>query len=158
MLGICVLVLICVNVRTVVFPTLKRAIGMEQAYDFMTLVRSLQNTNTVLSEDTFFFRTSYKGELIDMGDNVSRAAKSGYFGEEFNKTVKHHFERTRSQPPDYIVTGFAESPELRTLIQGNYILIAKGPDNLTANGHYASKLFKRKELIAVGSAAYEERR
>jgi hypothetical protein len=146
-LGICVLVLTGVNARTVVFPTLQRAIRMSEADSFMAMVRSLDQTNSVLSEDTFFFRKSYDGDLIDMGDYVSIFANSGYFGEEFSKTAKRQFERTRRQPPNYILTGFTASPELNALIKENYVLLAKGPDNLTGNGHYASQLFMRQDLF-----------
>jgi len=145
LLGFCILVLICLNVKTVVIPTLKRVVTMEQAHEFMATVRALQKTNSVLSEDTFLFRTSYQGELIDMGDTVSVFAKSDYFGEDFKQTVKRHFEQVRSNPPDYLITGFTESPELRMLIEERYILLADGPANLTANGHRESKLFIRKD-------------
>jgi hypothetical protein len=83
-----------------------------------------------------------------MGDTVSAFRKTGYYGDEFNKTVDRHFERTRSNPPDFILTGFTESPELRSMIRQDYLLIAEGPRNLTANGGSSSKLFKRKTLIA----------
>ncbi len=123
--------------------TLKRAYTMNQASSFMTLVRTLAETNTILSEDAFFFRTSYKGELIDMGDTVS--VLKGYYGEEFSRTVEYHFDRVQRHPPDYILTGFTESPELRKVIEKKYILIAEGPDNLTANAWKKSRLFKRAE-------------
>jgi hypothetical protein len=148
MLGIVIIALLFVNVRTVIAPSLWRASTLYQAYDFMERVRSLEKTNTVLSEDTFFFRTSYQGELIDMGDTNSVMSKSGYYGEEFNRTVKRHFDQTQSHPPDYIVTGFTESPELRGLIEEKYILIAEGPNNLTANGFRKSKLLQRKDLMS----------
>jgi hypothetical protein len=112
----------------------------------MDQVRSLEQTNSILSEDTFFFRTSYQRELIDMGDMVSRVRKRGYYGDAFNRTVDAHFERTQTQPPDYIVTGFTESPELRGFIQENYILTSQGPGNYTANGLGETKLFRRKNL------------
>jgi len=142
------LALVCVNYRTVLLPTLKRGIKIQRAYDFMTSVRSLQDSNTILSEDTFLFRRSRHGESIDMGDTVSAFRRTGYYGDEFNKTVDRHFERTKSDPPDYVLTGFTESPELRSLIEENYVLVAEGPHNLTANGGTSSRLFKRKTLIA----------
>jgi hypothetical protein len=131
---------------------------MERAYDFMRKVKSLQETNTIVSEDTFFFRASYRGELIDMGDFVSIVSKRGYYDEEFNKTAKHHFDRLQKQPPDYILTGFTESPEMRELIKEKYVLIGEGPHNLTGNltADYIgrdSKLFERKDLLRVGSPA-----
>jgi hypothetical protein len=147
LLGVIFLILLCINFRAVLVPTLKRAIRMNHAATFMTQIRTLESTNTILSEDTFFFRTSYHNELIDMGDTVSVMTKSEYYGEEFNKTVKRYFKRTINKPPDYIVTGFTESPELKILIEEKYILIAEGPGNLTANYGNNSKLFKRKDLV-----------
>jgi len=148
LLGVCMLALAAMNYRTVLLPTAKRGIRMQQAYDFTSKVRSLEHTNTILSEDTFLFRTSRHGELIDMGDTVSAFRKTGYYGDEFNKTVDRHFNQTRSAPPDYILTGYTESPELRELIKEDYTLVAEGPHNLTANGGSSSKLFKRRLLIA----------
>jgi hypothetical protein len=147
LLGIVLLVFLCINFRTVLAPTISRASTIRQAQTFMARVRSLQAKSSVLSEDTFFFRTRYAGELIDMGDTVSVFAKSAYFSEDFKQTVKRHFDQVRSNPPDYIVTGFTESPELKTLIEEKYILLADGPANLTANGGGESKLFMRKDLI-----------
>jgi hypothetical protein len=128
----------------------------------MSRVRTLQEKNSVLSEDTFFFRKRYGGELIDMGDTVSVFAKSAYFGDDFKRTVKRHFDQLRTHPPDYIVTGFTESPELRTFIKEKYALVADGPANLTANGGGESKLFVRKDLrigddiVQVGGGAFRQ--
>jgi len=141
--GAALVVLVCINIETVVKPTVWRIATLSPAYEFMSRLRSLERTNTVLSEDTFFFRTAYQSELIDMGDMVSRVRMRGYFGGDFNRTVDNHFERIRKQPPDYIVTGFTESSELRSVIDLSYALVAEGPGNLTANGGQASRLFKR---------------
>jgi hypothetical protein len=82
-----------------------------------------------------------------MGDTASIAVKSGYFGDEFNKTVDRHFERIQNHPPDYIITGFTESPELRKLIEEKYVLRAEGPRNLTATYYNSSRLFMRRDLV-----------
>jgi len=144
--GAAIIVLVCLNVRTVVTPTLWRAATLSPAYDFMSRLRTLEKANSLLSEDTFFFRTAYQGELIDMGDMVSRVRKRGYYGDDFNRTVDNHFERIRKRLPDYIVTGFTESPELRKVINEDYVLVAEGPGNFTANGRGESRLFKRKNM------------
>ena len=144
--GAAIIVLVCVNVRTVVTPTLWRAATLSPAHDFMSRLRALEKTNSILSEDTFFFRTAYQGELIDMGDMVSSVRKRGYYGDDFNRTVDNHFERIRKRLPDYIVTGFTESPELRKVINEDYVLVAEGPGNFTANGRGESRLFKRKNM------------
>ena len=152
--GTVIAFLLCVNVRTVVEPSLRRASTFSQAYNLMRELRSLQTKHRLLSEDTFFFRTSYQGELIDMGDMVSRIRKRGYYyGDEFNRTVDRHFERIRKDPPDYIVTGFTESPELRGFAEENYLLVARGPGNFTANGLGESRLFRRKDLAGAQQTA-----
>jgi Domain of unknown function (DUF5060)/Putative collagen-binding domain of a collagenase len=151
LLGICALVLVCLNARTILFPTFQRAITMERAREFMTMVRGLQGTNSIVSEDTFLFRTSYQGELIDMGDQISLVTKGGFYGQEFNRIAQRHFEQTLTHPPDYFVTGLTESLESRALMNEKYILIAKGPDNLSANGHGETRVFMRKDLIIAAS-------
>jgi hypothetical protein len=162
LLGMFVLALLCINFRTVIAPTISRVSTIRQAQTFMARVRLLQEKSSVLSEDTFFFRTRYSGELIDMGDVVSVFAKSAYFNGDFKQTVKRHFEQVRINPPDYIVTGFTESPELRVLIKEKYVLIASGPANFTANGGGESKLFVRKDLkigdgiVQVGGGAFRQ--
>jgi hypothetical protein len=152
--GIGMAALLCINVSTVIAPSLWRVATFSQASGFMGQLRSLQTRHSVLSEDNFFFRTSYQGERIDMGDMVARIRKSGdYYGDEFNRTVDRHFEGIRTDPPDYIVTGFTESPELRQLVKEKYFLAARGPANFTANGFGESRLFKRKDLAALPETA-----
>jgi hypothetical protein len=148
LLGVLVIVLLCANVRTVAAPTVKRLVRLPQAYEFTTRVRTLEKTHRILTEDTFFFKTAYAGELIDMGDTVSAFRRSGYFGEEFNRTVDRYFARLRTDPPDYIATGFTESPELKDLIRRRYVLLAEGPGNLTANYGYGpnSRLYRRDDV------------
>jgi hypothetical protein len=143
-LGIVLLGLLCINFQSAVLPSIRRVSTIRAAQTFMAGVRSLQERASVLSEDSFFFRTHYQGELIDMGDTVSVLAKSDYFSAEFKQTVKRHFDQLRSHPPDYIITGFTESPELRKLIEEKYLLVAQGPHNLTASYSKSSELFKRK--------------
>ena len=132
-----------------VLPTVHRVKTWRSATAFAALLRSTRSTNTILSEDTFFFERSYHGELIDMGDTISQVSQTGYYGEEFDRTVKRHFEQTAKHPPDYVVTGFTESPELRKLLTEKYVLVAQGPGNLTANGDgVSSRLFQRRDLAA----------
>lgn len=136
-----------INFNTVIVPTLWRLSTMRQAYSFMDKVRSLEVSHSILSEDTFLFRSSYGGELIDMGDQIHKVRRRNYYGDTFNKTVDRHFERIRREPPDYIVTGFTASPELRKLMEESYVLTEQGPGNFTANGFGESRLLRRKDLI-----------
>jgi hypothetical protein len=147
-IGITTAALLLLNFETALAPSLQRASSFAAAQNFLNLVRELQRENTVLSEDTYFYKTSYGGELIDMGDMISKVRRrgDGYYGEAFNQTVDTHFERTRNAPAVYILTGFSESPELRKLIQERYIQVAAGPNNLTGNGRGETKLFKAKSV------------
>jgi hypothetical protein len=145
-LGAVILALMAANLRPVVYPTLKRLVRMPQAYRFLGQVRSLQAEHTVLSEDVFFYRTAYQGELIDMGDVVSVFRKTGYYGKAFTETATRHFAGLQSHPPEYVVTGFTESPELKALIEAKYVLVSEGPMNLTANYGQSTRLFRRKDL------------
>jgi hypothetical protein len=145
-LGAVILALMAANLRPVVYPTLKRLVRMPQAYRFLGQVRSLQAEHTVLSEDVFFYRTAYHGELIDMGDVVSVFRKTGYYGKAFTETATRHFAGLQSHPPEYVVTGFTESPELKALIEAKYVLVSEGPMNLTANYGQSTRLFRRKDL------------
>jgi hypothetical protein len=114
----------------------------------MSELRSLETKHRIVSEDTFFFRTTYHGELIDMGDMVSRIRSRGYYyGDEFNRTVDRHFEQMKIDPPEYIVTGSTASPELRRLAEEKYVWVASGPGNFTANGFGESRLLRRKDLL-----------
>jgi hypothetical protein len=147
-LGGIVTLLLIINFPTVIAPSLWRASTMREAHYFMERVRSLEKDNTILSEDAFLFRTTYHGELIDMGDQISRVRKRSYYGEQFNGTVDRHFKRIQMDPPNYVVSGFAESPELRQLIRDSYVQVGAGPNNLTGNGRGETRIFKRKDITS----------
>lgn len=158
-IGVLAAVLLCVNAGTVVKPSMQRVASFTGAANFMGEVRSLQARHSIVSEDMFFFRTSYQGELIDMGDMVSRIRRNGYYyGHDFNRTVDRHFEQIKKHPPDYIVTGFTASPELRRFAEENYLWVASGPGNFTANGFGESRLLKRKDLLDAQQRPSEHRR
>ena len=157
--GVLAAVLLCVNAGTVVKPSMQRVASFTGAANFMGEVRSLQARHSIVSEDMFFFRTSYQGELIDMGDMISRIrSRSNYYGDEFNQTVDRHFEQIKKDPPDYIVTGFTASPELRRLVEQNYLWVASGPGNFTANGFGESQLLRRKDLLDAQQPPSQHRR
>jgi hypothetical protein len=145
-LGAVILAFMAANLHPAVYPTLKRMVRMPQAYRFLAQVRSLQAGHTVLSEDVFFYRTAYQGELIDMGDVVSVFRKTGYYGKAFTETATRHFAALQSHPPDYVVTGTTASPELKALLKEKYVLVAEGPMNLTANYGQGTRLFRRNDL------------
>jgi hypothetical protein len=156
--GLLVAVLLCVNASTVIMPSLQRVATFAVAGNFMSELRSLQTKHRIVSEDTFFFRTTYHGELIDMGDMVSRIRSRGYYyGDEFNRTVDRHFEQMKNDPPEYIVTGFTASPELRRLAEEHYLRVASGPGNFTANGFGESQLLRRKDLVDAQQPASHRR-
>jgi hypothetical protein len=144
LLGFGLFVFLALNYRAVCLPTVHRLATMNQAAAFQTKVRSLQEQHSLLSEDTFLFRTTYKGDVIDSGDEVSAVYPTGYYGKTFTQTVKQYRDRLQREPPDYIVSGFTESLELRDFIEPQYVLSATGPANFTANGGESLRLFQRK--------------
>jgi hypothetical protein len=144
-LGVVVLFLLAINYRTVLLPTVNRLLTLDQANQFLTTARSLQKNHTVLSEDTFFYRTAYQGELIDSGDEVEAVTATHYYGPVFTQTAQRHFDRTRNHPPDYILTGITQSSQLDTLIKEQYVLLKTGPMNLSGNGFERSRLFQRRD-------------
>lgn len=144
LLGLGLFAVLAVNYQAVCLPTAHRLATMNQAVAFQTKVRSLQEQYSLLSEDTFLFRTAYRGDVFDSGDEVSAVYPTGYYGKTFTQTVQHYWERLQRNPPDYIVTGFTESSELRHLIEQRYVLSATGPANFTANGGESLRLFQNK--------------
>jgi hypothetical protein len=144
LLGTMIVLLILLNYRAVLLPTVHRIATMGQAGQFMEKLRSLQTKYSLLSEDTFLFRTQYQGDVIDSGDEVLAVYKSGYYGPAFQQTIKRYLSETQRNPPDYIVTGFTQSQELEDLIDAKYTLAATGPQNFTANARESLKLFQRR--------------
>lgn len=144
LLGTLVVLLMLLNYRSVILPTVHRIATMNQAGQFMGKLRSLQVNHSLLSEDTFLFRTTYQGDVIDSGDEVLAVYKTGYYGPVFQQTIKRYLAETQREPPDYIISGFTQSPELEDLIEANYTLVATGPQNFTANAQESLKLFQRR--------------
>jgi len=144
--GLCVVGLIALSAQTVVVPTVRRATRWSEAKAFLTRLQTLDSTHTVISEDLFFFRTKYHGELIDIGEDASFLLGTSVIDDAFAHTVQRHFDRLRSQPPEYIVEGIGGSPELEQLIRDKYVLVAEGPGNLTGNGPFASRLYRRSDV------------
>jgi hypothetical protein len=141
-----VLGLIGLSAQTVVVPTVRRATQWSEAMAFLTTLQTLDSTHAVLSEDLFFFRTKYHGELIDIGLDATLFLGTSVIDDAFAHTVQRHFNRLRSQPPEYIVEGIGGSPELEQLIRDKFVLVAEGPRNLTGNGPFASRLYRRSDL------------
>jgi hypothetical protein len=146
LLGVMVLLLMIVNYRSLLLPTIHRIATMEEAGQFMGRLRSLQQQHTMLSEDTFLFRTTYQGDAIDSGDEVLAVFKTGYYGSAFGQTVQQHLDKLQQNPPDYIVTGFTPSAELEDVMEENYVLAETAPQNFTANANESLRLLRRKNL------------
>jgi len=153
--GLFVVFLVGLSARTVVMPTLQRAAHRNEAMAFMKTLRTIDATHTVISEDLFFFRTKYHGELIDMGEDMAELLGTSVIDDAFARTARRHFDRLRTQPPEYIVEGIGGSPELEQLIRDEYVLVAKAPKNLTGDGWFASRLYRRRD---VNPSRDEERR
>jgi hypothetical protein len=145
-LGGLVILLMFLNYRAVLLPTVHRIATMGQASQFMEQVRSLLPRYTLLSEDTFLFRTRFQGDVIDSGDEVEAVYETGYYGATFQQTVERYQKQIRQNSPNYIVTGFTQSTELDDLIEKQYVLAATAPQNFTANAKESLQLFRHKDL------------
>ena len=145
-IGLCVVGLVGLSASTDVVPTLQRAARRGEAMTFLNTLQTLDATHSLVSEDLFFFRTSYHGEVVDIGEDTTLLLGDGVIDDAFARTVRRHFDRLRSDPPDYILEGIGGSPELEQLIRDKYVLVAKGPGNLTGNGPSSSRLFRRRDL------------
>jgi hypothetical protein len=142
----CVAGLVGLSAQTVVVPTVQRALRRDEAMAFLKTLQMVDSTHTVVSEDLFFFRTKYQGELIDMGEDTDLVLHSGVIDEAFANTARRHFDRLRNDPPEYIVVGSGASPELEQLIRDRYVIEAKGPGNLTGDGLVSSRLYRRRDV------------
>jgi hypothetical protein len=146
LLGVCVIILVVLNLRNVVEPTVERLRRHGDAVAFQRILQSVSARNSVVSEDLFFQDKAYGGEIIDMGEDVSVLVSTNAIDDDYIRTVHRHFEQLQSKPPEYVITGIGGSPELDRLIRERYVLDAKGPLNLTANGRFSTLLYRRKDL------------
>jgi hypothetical protein len=93
-----------------------------EARNFLTELRSRTAGTNVYSEDVHLFETAYSGQVVDVGDMVTRVAASGYMGEEFRTLVDHQAQTLRRAPPEFVVmaSNSVISPTLRDLLSKYY--------------------------------------
>lgn len=118
---------------SIIYPQLNIIKNMSNAYAFMNELKSIDKKDKIYSEEFYFYKDKYDGQLIDMGDTVEAVNKTGYYGEDFNKTVNRNYETISLNLPQYILTGITPSEKLKKLIKEKYILYKEGPINLNTN-------------------------
>ncbi len=91
----------------------------ESASNTRKLLRELNKSYSLWSEDIHLYKDKWTGEVVDMGDYDSFYRDSGIFPVEFNNLVDKHFNRLSTTPPDAAIISDASSPELRRFIAEN---------------------------------------
>jgi hypothetical protein len=123
-----------------------------EAEAFLTAVQARTGSEPILSEDLQLYKTRYQGETVDMGDTVAAIAGTGYFGRSFTLTFQAYEERTKSNPPMFVMAGIFNtetfkgqmSGALGDLLRADYDLVLKSPDCLVVNGVGVAALFERR--------------
>jgi hypothetical protein len=110
------------------------------ARDFREEMTHLTVGHTLFSEETHFFEYRYQGELVDTGDTDQAIARTGYFGEAFNRTFEKYVQELVAHPPKFVVAGLLEggsprilSAPLQQLLSQRYTLRLRSNNSAFAN-------------------------
>lgn len=120
------------------------ATSMRPAFTFLSEVERITRGNYVYSEDFYFFKRRYEGEVVDMGDVVSQVSATGYFGSQFARTVQLHHARLTAHPPLFIMSGGLGSPELKNMLTNDYNPILRAPPHLWPYAGPSATLYRRR--------------
>jgi hypothetical protein len=115
--------------KAVGIQTLRLWQSLQPAREFIAETRRLTGGSFVQSEAYYFFKERYDGEVIDMGDVVSKVRLTGYFGSEFDATANKYFYNLHLHPPELVMAGIG-SPEMTELLQRYYDPILVFPPHL----------------------------
>ena len=99
----------------------------EPAHAFLQVCRETAAGAPIYSEDYQLFKDRYRGEAIDMGDEVFSVRRTGYFGAEFTATANRAFAELEKNPPAFVVTGGCGSPPLQALLARAYTPMLRVP-------------------------------
>ncbi|HWA27686.1 MAG TPA: hypothetical protein VG734_18665 [Lacunisphaera sp.] len=97
------------------------------AQAFLHATRELAGGARIHSEDYYFFKDRYEGEVIDMGDVLFKVSATGYYGPELTATTQRYFARLRSEPPRFVISGGSISPVLAELLAQRYRPVLRIP-------------------------------
>jgi hypothetical protein len=97
------------------------------AYAFLAETERRARGAHVLSEDLYFSKRRYEGEVVDMGDVAFTVSATGFFGIDLTQTVDRYAAALRANPPPFILTGGLEGPVLKQLLQTSYRPLIRVP-------------------------------
>ncbi len=103
------------------------ASSAEQAQAFLAVCRERAGGAPIYSEDLHLHRDRYRGEAIDMGDEVDALSRSRYLGAAFTATAERAFAALERDPPRWVVTGGYGSPALQALLARDYAPVLRVP-------------------------------
>ena len=92
----------------------------ESAHAFLQVCRETAGGAPIYSEDYQFFKVRYRGERVDMGDEVFSVSRTRYFGPAFTATAERAFAELENNPPPFVLTGGCGSPTLQALLARAY--------------------------------------
>ncbi len=92
----------------------------ESAHAFLQACREQAAGAAIYSEDYQLFKDRYRGERIDMGDEVFSVSRARYFGPAFTTTAEEAFATLEKNPPPFVLTGGCGSPALQALLARAY--------------------------------------
>jgi hypothetical protein len=85
------------------------------ARDFRKEVARMTMGQILFSEESHLFEYRYQGELVDTGDTNQAIARTGYFGEAFNRTFEKYTRQLVANPPKFVIAGLLEEGSPRIL-------------------------------------------
>ncbi len=92
----------------------------ESAHAFLQVCRNTAGDAPIYSEDYQLFKDRYRGERLDMGDEVFSVSQTRYFGADFTATAERAFSALEKNPPPFVITGGCGSPPLQALLARAY--------------------------------------
>jgi hypothetical protein len=108
----------------------------DRAETFLQTMRAQVGPAIVYSEDIHLHERVYRGQVIDVGDMITRVAPRGYFGPQFTATTVRQARALREDPPRFVLVGGLSvvSDNLRDLLAARYEVAARSGPLLIGNG------------------------
>lgn len=97
-----------------------------EAWVFKRQIDSIESIEHIYTESVYF-QIKDSTPKIDMGDTVSAVEKSNYYGPEFSKIFKANLIQLETFNPTYILSSRVSSPELKLLLNKNYVINSCAP-------------------------------
>jgi hypothetical protein len=150
------LVLVCTVVLTLPYKDLRAQRNLiadvrSQGRIFREHVASITKGEMIFGEETHLFKSCYQGELVDTGDENMAIARTGYYGEAFNRTYEKYKRELLAHPPRFVIGGLLGTEEnasrimsatLQDLLRSRYKLRVLARHTAPATGG-SQALFER---------------